>query len=72
MDQETQHGGIVSCSKTRFTIIIEQHVFRFKISVDDASLVKMLQPLDDLSNVERGSGFVKPWVVLIHQVDVIP
>lgn len=56
----------------RFTIVIQQHVFWFEISVDDSLLVEVLQALDDLSDVETSSGLLKPWVVLIHQVDVIP
>lgn len=54
------------------TIIIQQHIFWFEISVDDSLLVEVLQALDDLSDVETGSGLLKPWVVLIHQVNVIP
>lgn len=34
--------------------------------------MEVLQALDDLSNVETGSGLLKPRVVLIHQVDVVP
>lgn len=34
--------------------------------------MKVLQTLDDLSDVETGPGLLKPGVVLIHQVDVIP
>lgn len=54
------------------TIIVQQHIFRFEISVDDSFLVEVLHALDDLSNVETGSGFIKAWVVLIHQVDMVP
>ncbi len=58
--------------KIVITIIIKEHIFRFKVSVDDSFLVEMLQALDDLCNVETGSRLLKPWVVLIHQVDVVP
>lgn len=34
--------------------------------------MEVLQALDDLSDVETGSGLLKPRVVLIHQVDVVP
>ena len=54
------------------TIVIEQHVFWFQISVDDPLLVQVLHTLDDLSCVKTGSGLVKARVVLIHQVDVVP
>lgn len=53
------------------TVIIQQDVFRFEISVDDALLMEMLQTLDDLSDVKAGSGLTEPRVVLIHQVDVV-
>lgn len=55
-----------------FTIIIQQHIFWFEISVDDSFLMEVLQTLDDLSDVETGPGLLKPGIVLIHQVDVIP
>lgn len=54
------------------TIIIQEHVLWFEISVDDSLLVEVLQALDDLSDIKTGSGLVKPRVVLIHQVDVVP
>lgn len=34
--------------------------------------MEVLQALDDLSDVETGSGLIKTRVVLIHQVDVVP
>lgn len=34
--------------------------------------MEVLQALDDLSDIETGSGLLKPRVVLIHQVDVVP
>lgn len=54
------------------TVIIQQHVFWFEISVDDSFLVEVLQALDDLTDVETGPGFAETRVVLVHQVDVIP
>lgn len=55
-----------------FTVIIQQHIFWFEVSVDDSFLMEVLQALDDLTDVETGPGFVETRVVLIHQVDVIP
>lgn len=60
------------CGWDTSTIVIQQHIFGFKISVDDSFLVEVLQTLDDLSDVETGPGLLKPRVVLIHQVDMIP
>lgn len=34
--------------------------------------MEVLQTLDDLSNVETGPRLLKPGIVLIHQVNVIP
>lgn len=34
--------------------------------------MEVLQALDDLSDVETGSGLAEARVVLVHQVDVIP
>lgn len=56
----------------RLTLIIQQHVLRFEVSVDDPLLVEVLHALDDLSSVVAGSRLVKPGVVLVHVVDVIP
>lgn len=56
----------------RLTLIIQQHVLRFEVSVDDPLLVEVLHALDDLSSVVTGSRLVKAGVVLVHVVDVIP
>ncbi|TNN37993.1 hypothetical protein EYF80_051848 [Liparis tanakae] len=39
---------------------------------DDPLLVEVLQALDDLGDVETGSGLVEARVVLIHQADTSP
>lgn len=57
---------------THLTLIIQQHILWFEISVDDPLLVKMLQALDDLSSIVAGPWFIKSWIVLIHIVDVVP
>lgn len=54
------------------TLIVEQHVLRFEVSVDNPLLVQVLQALDNLSSVVTGPRLVEAWVVLIHVVDVIP
>lgn len=54
------------------TLIIQQHILRFEVSVNDPLLVEVLHALDDLSSVVAGSRLVKPGVVLVHVVDVIP
>lgn len=56
----------------RLTLIIQQHVLRFEVSVDDPLLVEVLHALNDLSSVVAGSRLVKAGVVLVHVVDVIP
>ena len=53
-------------------MIIQQHVLWFQVSVDDPLLVEVLQALDDLSSVVAGPRLVKPRVVLIHVINVIP
>lgn len=54
------------------TLIIQQHVLWFEVSVDDPLLVEVLHALDDLSGVVAGSWLVKPRVVLIYIINVIP
>lgn len=54
------------------TLIIQQHVLWFEVSVDDPLLVEMLHALDDLSSVVAGSWLIEPGVVLVHIVNVIP
>lgn len=67
--QQTQ----VSClSYGHLTLIIQQHVLRLEVSVDDPLLVEVLHALDDLSSVVAGPRLVKAGVVLVHVVDVIP
>ena len=34
--------------------------------------MEVLQALDDLGEVETSSGLAEAWVVIIHQVDVVP
>lgn len=53
-------------------MIIQQHVLWFEVSVDDPLLVEVLHALDDLSGVVAGSWLVKPRVVLIYIINVIP
>lgn len=54
------------------TLIIQQHILWFKVSVDDPLLVEVLQALDDLSSIVTGPRLFKPRVVLIHIINVIP
>lgn len=54
------------------TLIIQQHILWFEVSVDDPLLVEVLHALDDLSSVVAGPRFIQPWVVLIHVINVIP
>lgn len=54
------------------TVIIKQHIFRFEISIDDSFLMEVFQALDDLSDVKTGSRLIKPGVVFIHQVNMVP
>lgn len=54
------------------TLIIQQHVLWFEVSVDDPLLVEVLHALDDLSSVVTGSRLIEPGVVLVHVVNVIP
>lgn len=54
------------------TLIIQQHVLWFEISVDDPLLVQVLHALDDLSSVVAGSRLIEAGVVLVHVVNVIP
>lgn len=56
----------------RLTLIIQQHILRFEVSVDYPLLVEVLHALDDLSCIVAGSWLVKTRVVLVHVVDVIP
>ncbi len=44
----------------------------FEVSVDDPLLVEVLQALDDLSSVVASPRLIKPRVVLIHIINVIP
>lgn len=41
------------------TVLIQNHIFRFDVSVDDTSTVKKGQGLDDTSCVEPGAAFVQ-------------
>lgn len=54
------------------TLVIQQNIFRFEVSVDDPLLVEVLHALDDLSSVVTGPRLIKARVVLIHIIDVIP
>lgn len=54
------------------TFIIQQHIFRFEVSVDDSLLVEVLQALNDLGCVVAGAWLLEPWVVLVHVINVIP
>lgn len=54
------------------TLIIQQHILWFEVSVYDSLLVEVLQALDDLSCIVAGPRLLKPWIVLIHVVDMIP
>lgn len=54
------------------TLIIQQHVLWFEVSVDDPLLMEVLHTLDDLSSVVAGSRFIKAWIVFIHVINVIP
>lgn len=54
------------------TFIIQQHIFRFEVSVDDSFLVEVLQALNDLGCVVAGPWLLEPWVVLVHVINVIP
>lgn len=54
------------------TLIIQQHVLWFEVSVDDPLLVEMLQALNDLSSVVAGPRLAQPRVLLIHVINVIP
>ena len=54
------------------TLIIQQHILRLEVSVEDPPLVEVLQALDDLSSIVTGSRLLKPRLVLIHVINVIP
>lgn len=53
------------------TCIIQQYVLWFQVSVDDPVLVKVLQPTDDLSNVETRSLLIKTRIFFIHVIHMI-
>lgn len=53
------------------TFIIQQHVLRFEVSVDDPLLVEMLQALNDLGHVVARAWLIESWVVLVHVINVI-
>lgn len=63
--EEAGRGGCL-------TFIIQQHVLRLEVSVDDASLVQVLQAAEDLGRVEDGAWLLEARVLLIHVVDVVP
>lgn len=54
------------------TVIVQQHVLRLEVAVDDASLMQVLQATDDLCCVVDGPWLWEAWVLLIHIVDVVP
>lgn len=54
------------------TIIVQQHVLRLEVTVDDASLMQVLQATDDLRCVVDRAGLWEARVLLIHIVDVVP
>lgn len=54
------------------TLIIQQHILGLEVSVDDPLVVEVLQALDDLSGIVTGSWLLKPRLVLIHVINVIP
>lgn len=54
------------------TIVVQQHVLWLEVTVDNASLMQVLQATDDLCRVVDGSWFRKAGVLLIHIVDVVP
>ena len=65
-------GCLLKRSHLYVSLLVYEQVLRFEVSVDDSLLVEVLQALDDLGKVETSSGLAEPWVVLIHQVDVVP
>lgn len=54
------------------TLIVQQHILRLQVSVDDLLLVQVLQALDNLGTVETGPGLAKARVVLIHVIYMKP
>lgn len=54
------------------TVIVQQHVLRLEVAVDDASLMQVLQATDDLRCVVDRAGLWEARVLLIHIVDVVP
>ena len=54
------------------TIVIQEHVLRLEVAVDDAVLMQVLQAADDLGRVEDGAWLLEAGVLLVHIVDVVP
>ena len=54
------------------TFVIQEHVLRLEVPVDDAPLVQVLQAADDLGCVEDGAWLLEARVLLVHIVDVVP
>lgn len=54
------------------TFVIQQHVLRLEVSVDDAPLVQVLQAAENLGRVEDGARLLEARVLLVHIVDVVP
>lgn len=64
--------SITEVSTDESTFIIQQHILRFEVPVDDSLLVEVLQTLNYLGHVVAGPWLLKAWVVFIHIVNVIP
>lgn len=58
--------------RRRLTVVVQEHVLRLEVSVDDGPLVQVLQATDDLGRVEDGARLLEAGILLIHVVDVVP
>lgn len=54
------------------TVIVQQYVLWLEVTVDNASLMQVLQATNDLCCVVDGPWLREARVLLIHIVDVVP